>query len=212
MEKKDEILISVCKLFHKYGIKSVTMDDIAKNIGISKKTLYSFFKDKKDLVKQSINSLKTHHKDSNIIDDFKSKNAIEQLIFIYVTGYKLIDEYNYSYEYDLKKYYPKIYIEYFNTRREKIYNGILNNLKKGISEGFFNDDINVEVISLIHTAKIECMSENSILKDSGIDMKEIFKQMFFYHLRGVSTKKGLDFFKNKIKDLDSYYQLHKNEL
>ena len=58
MEKRDEILFNVCRLFHKYGIKSVTMDDIANNIGISKKTLYTYFKDKSDLVKKSIDFIK----------------------------------------------------------------------------------------------------------------------------------------------------------
>ena len=112
-EKQIDILTNVCKMFHKYGIKSVTMDDIARELGISKKTLYTHFKDKNELVKKSVEFIGRNPHHAKLEEEFnKSKNAIEQLIFIYVTGYKLADEYNFSYEYDLKKYYPEIYSQY----------------------------------------------------------------------------------------------------
>ena len=212
MDKQIEILKNVCKMFHKYGIKSVTMDDIARELGISKKTLYTFFKDKNELVKKSVEfaGQNTHH--SNLEKEFKkSKNAIEQLIFIYITGYQLADEFNFSYEYDLKKYYPAIFSQYHKTRREKLYTGVYENLKQGINEGLFNNDFNPEIIALIHTSKIECLMENSILRDSKFDMKDIFKQMFYYHLRAISTPKGIKFFEEKIKDLDSFYKLKINK-
>ena len=208
MEKRDEILMKICKMFHKYGIKSVTMDDIAHKLGISKKTLYENFKDKKDLVKKSVEFINKSSYHSDLEQEFKkNKNAIEQLIFIYVTGYKLADEYNFSYEYDLKKYYPEVFEQYHKTRREKIFSGVISNLNQGINEGFFNNDFNPEIIALIHTSKIECIIQNSLIRDSKYDMKEIFKQMFYYHLRAISTEKGLKFFNEKIKDLESYYQL-----
>ena len=212
MEKQIDILTNVCKMFHKYGIKSVTMDDIARELGISKKTLYTHFKDKNELVKKSVEFIGKNPHHAKLEEEFnKSKNAIEQLIFIYVTGYKLADEYNFSYEYDLKKYYPEIYSQYQKKRRENIYMGVFNNLKQGINEGFFNNDFNPEIIALIHTSKIECIMENSLIRDSEFDMKEIFKQMFFYHLRAISTPKGIKFFEEKIKDLDSYYKLQINK-
>ncbi len=208
MDKKDKILIKVCKMFRKYGIKSVTMDDIAHELSISKKTLYTHFKDKTELVKKSVKFISDSSYHSSMEQEFKQlKNAVEQLIYIYVTGYKLADEYNFSYEYDLKKYYPDIYSEYRKKRRDKIYSGIYNNLKQGISEGYFNNDFNPEIIALIHTSKIECINDNSIIRDSKFDLKEIFKQMFYYHLRAISTSKGINFFNEKIKNLDNYYKL-----
>ena len=103
-DKVQGILIQVSKLYHRYGIKSVTMDDVAHHLGISKKTLYEHFQDKKDLVSQVLNV--EHDTRCRKLDEIQQLNfnAIEELFEIYKSIKKMIHEYNPSMDYDCLLY------------------------------------------------------------------------------------------------------------
>lgn len=196
------ILQKVRCLYMKYGIKSVTMDDIARELGISKKTLYQYVTDKIELVSKVV--------DLEICDkgEFFDKppcsglNAIEQIFEVYKHVQKMLKDYNPATEYDLRKYYPEIYSRVIQVRRDRMYNNILSNLKKGKEDGLYRTDFNDEVIAKLQLSRVESVFDDKILSQDELLSPEVFLEIFVYHMRGIANEKGLKVLEEKIKDLN----------
>jgi len=188
------ILKQVGKLYHRYGIKSVTMDDVAGHLCISKKTLYEYFEDKKDLVTQVLKS--EHELHFNEFDDIRKRNlnAIEELFAIYKQFKRMIQDHNPSMDYDIRKYYPDLYLKIRETRRKTMFNIMLRNMVKGKEEGLYRDNLNTEVISRLQLLRIENLVENDLFSADELNSFEIFHEIFVYHLNGILSNKGRDFF------------------
>ena len=126
-----EILEKVSVLYRKYGIKSITMDDVAKELGISKKTLYQYVNDKTELVEKVVE----HTRQCNFSDmknlEGDRENAIEQLIKVSQRVNALMKDHSPSYEYDLRKYYPDIFNNLMSARRKLMYESMIANIRQG---------------------------------------------------------------------------------
>jgi len=201
--KETEIITQVAKLYNKYGIKSVTMDDVARELGISKKTLYDYFSDKSSLVKAVIDYL-IEEKITFFVSQKKGKeNAVEELLFIFRFYLNTVREFNPSFEFDLKKYYPQIYAEVKERKRRGILENTLANLKRGKKEGFFRQELNEDFIARLYVLRIESLQESDLFTQEEIFSQELFVEMFFYHLYGVLNEKGLDYLKNHLEKFTS---------
>ncbi len=202
MEQKcKEYTEKVFQLYFKYGIKSITMDEVARQLGVSKKTLYQHFKDKADLVEQTMMfTIKKHFQQiSNMLTD--ELNAIEELLAINSYLNSVIEkEHNPAIDFDLQKYYPDIYRKFQDFRRKVTFDTLIRNLKKGKKEGLFRSDLNVEIIASVHMARMESQmnSENEIL--AKYNHKEVFNEIFTYHIRGICSRKGIEFYEQKLKE------------
>ena len=130
-EKKIEIVQKVYELYRQFGIRSVTMDDVVQELGISKKTLYQYFKDKTDLV-LAVMEYDFETKSKEYQECFNDQiNAVEELINYSLIQLKIIVDHKPTLIYDLKKYYPSVFDHFNKLKREQIYNGLLSNLKRG---------------------------------------------------------------------------------
>jgi len=186
--EKQEFLKKVYKLYHQYGIKSVTMDDVAREVGISKKTLYTWVKDKEDLIRQTMQleeeGCRGEGKMMPIENDVQS--ALDELFVIYRIISHYLKEFNPSLEYDLRKYYPAIFEEVVKRRRKRIDEGMRKNLTKGIEEGLYRHDLKIDLIIRMHLLNVE-----SLRNDAGIfDTREyslelIFKETFKFYIRAI---------------------------
>ena len=201
MEEKEIFIIEkVGELFKKYGIKSVSMDDIAQQLSISKKTLYQYFKDKADLVTKVVNSHNCD-KDQKFLDiENSNMNAIDALIEVSKHVIEMLKSINPPILYDLRKYYPELTKELIVNRKEHVHNNIKNNLLKGISEGLYREEINPDVISTIYIKRMDDIMFEDEMQQLNIPQHELFTQLFIYHLRGIVSNKGLKYFENKIKN------------
>jgi TetR/AcrR family transcriptional regulator, cholesterol catabolism regulator len=190
-EELSSILEKVNELYKKYGIKSVTMDDVARELGMSKKTLYQQVKDKNELVEQVIkfDGLKKKEATKNITED-PNINAIEQLFGIYKFVQQLIREHSPTVEYDLKKYYPALYSEMHEKKREGMYENMLNNMKKGKKEKLYRKALNEEIIAHLHVLRVESIL-NADFGEQNFDAFDFFTEVFEYHLHGVANEAGL---------------------
>lgn len=195
------ILGQVSKLYHRYGIKSVTMDDVAHHLSISKKTLYEYFEDKKDLVNQVLSS--EHSNNCLVFDEIQHRklNAMEELFEIYKSVKKMIQEYNPSMDYDIRKYYPDLFIKLREVRRKTMLENTLRNMVKGKKEGLYRKNLNIEVISRIHLFRIENLFDNDLFSAEELNSFVIFHELFIYHLHGIMSNKGRDFF---VKNFDKF--------
>lgn len=144
MNDKSTIIVdNVSKMFLEYGIRGVTMDDIAQRLSISKKTLYTYFEDKKELVKAVVKIINCEiDKDFSSLDKDKF-TAIEELFHFHEVHIRMIQTNNPAFIYDLKKYYPDLFSNFEKFKHEMIYNKFVSNLNRGIMEGLYRKDLDV---------------------------------------------------------------------
>lgn len=196
-----EIVIKVRELYRKYGIRSVSMDDVAKELGISKKTLYQYVKDKNDLVEKALISeieFKRH-----VIDEILEKDvsAIEQLFMISRSMNTFLKETNPATNFDLKKYYPELWKKYHGKKLEGMYETVVQNIKKGKSEGIYRTDINEQIIGKLHVSRLDNAMENEFFTLNEFTSPEFFKELFEYHIRGIANAKGIKILEENIDKL-----------
>ena len=199
--KKQEIISGVARLYNKYGIKSITMDDVARELGISKKTLYAYFSDKSELVSDVVDSMIKEKTDLFALQKKGRENAVEELLFIFKYYLSIIKDFNPSLEFDLKKYYPKVYKRVKERKRLGIIENTLANLKRGKKEGFFRPELNEDFISRLYLLRIESLPESDLFTQEEIFSQKLFMEMFFYHLYGILSEKGLAYLKEHAQEL-----------
>jgi AcrR family transcriptional regulator len=201
-EMKD-ILSNVREWYMKYGIKSITMDDVARDMGISKKTLYKYVTDKDDLVGKFIDYEIEIRQDEICKCFHKEFNAIEELFEISVFMNKLIRTQNPATEHDLKKYYPHHYQKIIKARREGVYKYILLNLKKGQDEGLYRLDMDNMIIAKLYLFRSESIHSNDLFSVEEFTSVKLFVELLTYHIRGIATDKGIAVLERKIKELET---------
>lgn len=200
-DKKREIVEKTRMLYNQYGIRSVTMDDVVKELGISKKTLYQYFEDKSTLVSEVLDC------DKNIrMQEFTTvragiSSAIEEMLQFYSLQQKMIKEHNPSFIYDLKKYYPKIHIDFMEKKRKVIYESVVDNLKRGKKEGLYRIDLDEEIVARLNLMRIEALINTGIFSNDEMMMPHFFKEMFKYHMYGIVNDNGRKILEKNIDKL-----------
>lgn len=196
-DKLKKLLSRVFELYHKFGIKSVTMDDVAKELGISKKTLYQYVKDKSELVEKVmiINTLRHREAMHSIMAE--KNNAIDELLAVNQYLNEMMKEKNPSLDYDLKKYYPEIHSRLRLNSHKHMYGSIRNNLIKGKKEGLYRKDLDEDIISKLHMARLESTYSSGSFTISELSSEKVMKEIFFYHLHGIASEKGLKLLKRR---------------
>ncbi len=135
LEKRDEILESVAKVFMNYGIKSVSMDDLARELGISKKTIYQFFKDKNDLIESVLKQRLSEDKQSCLHIKEEAINAIDSLLKVMTMVAQNTSHIHPSVFYDLQKYHPNAHKMIEDHQKTFVLDMIITNIERGRSEG-----------------------------------------------------------------------------
>jgi TetR/AcrR family transcriptional regulator, cholesterol catabolism regulator len=204
-EELKNIMLKVRVLYMKYGIKSITMDDVARELGISKKTLYQFVTDKDDLVGKFIDNEILERQEEICKCIGIGLNAIEELFEISIFMNRLIREQNPATEYDLRKYYPLHYQKTIKARKEVIYSYILLNLKKGVKEGLYRKDLNMDVIARVYLWRSEDTNLKDLFTTEEFTSIKLFVELLNYHVRGIATEKGILVLEMKIKELETAY-------
>jgi len=187
---EEKIIQASHDLFMRYSIKSITMDDIARHLSISKKTIYQYFKDKNDLVLQVTSN---HLKEEKLeIQSIKSTttNAIETLIEESMWLRRNITDMNPSLLYDLKKYHHQAWELYLESKEMVYIRSLVETLVKGISEGYFRKDIDPEILAVLRVEQIQMSLENLIYPRSRFEFKDVQTQLFNHFLNGLVSEKG----------------------
>lgn len=201
-EELKKILEKVSELYIKYGIKSITMDDVASHLSISKKTLYKYVSDKDDLVGKVIDIQIEVLRSEMECKCNTGLNAIEELLIVSkMINYKMKNM-NPGTVYDLKKYYPEHYTRLLNARREKMHSNIINNIRKGKEEGLYRNDLDENIIAKLQISRIENIIDSDFFSVEEFTSDKFFQEIFVYHIRGIANEKGIDFLENKLASFD----------
>ncbi len=201
MDKKlDSIVSKVAKLYHEYGIKGVTMDDVAHKLAISKKTLYQYFNDKKELVWAVLEYKNANkHIDLSIFNNINS-NALDEIFYYYDIQIEMIKNHKPAFVYDLRKYYPDIYTHFQKIMQKKILESVKGNLIKGKKEGLYREDIDEDVLSRLSLMRIEGLMNSEVFSMEEVVSTNLFSEIFKYNLYGIVSDKGREMISKKLNN------------
>ncbi len=193
---KEKIIEESIVLFMKYGVRSVTMDDVAKHLGISKKTIYLHFKDKEEIILLSTSVyFEKEQRDMEEIEN-GTENAVEHLYNLSVCLRERLRNINSSVLFDLKKYYKSAWDNYKKHKHDVIFNSVFNNLKRGMAEGLFRNDINPEILAYLRMGEIELSFNKEYFPEDKFTLGEIHEQIFEHFTQGILSEKGFKLLEN----------------
>lgn len=197
-EKRLEILERSSAVYMKFGIKSVTMDDLARELGMSKKTIYKYFEDKSDLVR-SIVEMKMELERTMCIGTVQiSENAIDNLIAISKLIVEQVGTMNPSVFFDLKKYHPDAWQFIDDHRTDFVMKMIINNVNQGISEGLFRKSLDAEIIGRLYVSSIDNIFNPDIFPWPQFTIQAVYSEMIRLHIKGLVNEDGLKYLTQKI--------------
>jgi AcrR family transcriptional regulator len=196
---KDKILDTATSLFLELGFKSVTMDDLAEHLGISKKTIYTHYGNKTDLVEQCTLSLFNQISDGISCICEQDKNPIEELYEIKKFALFHLKNEKSSPQYQLKKYYPGIYQTLRSRQYEMMKECMVSNIRRGIADGIYRDNLNADFIARIYFSGVTNIKDDNLFPRDQFPMLELMDNYLEYHLRGIVTPKGRNVLNNIIQ-------------
>ncbi len=186
---KEKIIAKATDMFLKMGFKSVTMDDIACEMCISKKTIYKFFSNKEALIEEG--TAIVNQKINSLMDEviLKNYNAIEENFKIREMFKEMFQSLDHSPAYQLKKHYPEIWNKMMSSKIEDCNEMFGRNINKGIAEGLYREDVNIDVYIKFYYTLIFSINENTQLESEALLLE---KEALEYHTRALATPKGLE--------------------
>lgn len=199
-DMKEKILEKAMDMYLKLGFKSVTMDDIAQDMGISKKTIYQHYANKTDLVTAVAQML--INKISCDIDTIcaEKHNAIKELFEIRRYLKTTLDDEYMAPVHQLNKYYPEVALSLKSNQFDKMHESVKDNLRRGIEEGLYRPEIDTEFISRIYFVGVTGIKEATIFPDDMYTKLQTTKLYLEYHIRAVSTLKGVSLLEEYLKE------------
>ncbi|MFN5794805.1 MAG: TetR/AcrR family transcriptional regulator [Bacteroidota bacterium] len=184
------IIESAEEMFFRYGIKSITMDDIAKQLGMSKKTIYQHFSDKDKLVESLIREHITRNTSKMCHFKASAKNAIEEVLYTMKHLGEMFSKINPTMFYDLFKYHHESWKIYKDFKDKYIASIVEANLARGIQEKLYRSDIHIKVLAKLRIEQVEMGFNQDIFPSDQFSLVEVQIEMLKHFLLGISSIKG----------------------
>jgi len=190
MEAKERILLKAHELFNRYGIRSVSMDDIAAQLGMSKKTLYQYYTDKDELVSAVFTSVMESNRLQCMQDHKQSENALHEIFMAYDMMQQMFANMNPSILYDMQKYHPATYKKYQEYKNGFLYQMLRSNIERGIKEELYRSDIDIDVLTRYRIYSIMLGFDTEVFPNNRTGLLHIEQQLLEIFLYGLATAKG----------------------
>lgn len=169
------------------------MDDIAKELGISKKTIYRFVENKAELVKLTMQNYLDMERQQLEAILKTSKNSVDEMIQMVSYFFNQVREFNPSAINDLEKYYPETWEIYNEYRFDFILGMITKNLESGVQQGLYRNDLNADIIAKVYIASVDVLINQQLFPSKKYVFIDTYKEYLKYHLRGIVSDKGLKY-------------------
>lgn len=190
MSTEEQILKGTEELFFRYGIKGITMDDVAKHLSMSKRTIYEKFPNKEAIVEILLKEhLKKH------LDDCKkyrsaATNAIEEIFMMLAPLKELFTAMNPRLLFELKKFHPKAWAEFKEFKRTTLLESMVANMKRGIKEGLYREDIDIHILAILRIEEVEIAWNQDIYPSGKFDLAKVQISLLEHFLYGITNIKG----------------------
>lgn len=185
-----EILKGASELFMRYGVKSITMDEIARHLSVSKKTIYQHFSDKDHLVITFTNVVLNQQRSDMEALTSSCPNVMEGMMKLSDYMRTHVCNINPGLLFDLKKYFPQAWKIFVEHKREFFKNHLISILKKGIIEGYFRSNINLEILARMRLEQVEMAFNPDIFPPAEFVISDVHIQLFNHFVYGICTLKG----------------------
>ncbi len=196
---KERIQQKAEELFERYGIRSVTMDEIAGQLGISKKTIYQSFSDKDELVDAVFQKRLEENEKQCLFDKKEAENAIHEIFLAWNMIEEMLAAMNPSILYDLEKYHPSVFRKFLQYKNDFLYRVIYDNLERGIKEELYRGDFTIEIIARFRIGTIMMGFNMDVFPKNKFKLVDIEEQIILHFLHGIATPKG-------VKVIQKYYR------
>lgn len=188
--KEIELLERVNDVFVKYGMKKVTMDDMAKHLNVSKKTLYKYVKNRKELVlKSTIFHIQREEQRIHTIQALKLDPIAEHhelAKFVVQTMTNMNPQVHHDLEHHFQDSW-EVLSDYFN---DFVFKSILENLERGQKEGYYHNEFSAEIIARFFASRVDIIFDGEFFPKNKFGFKEVYLQYLMYHLNSITTEKG----------------------
>lgn len=196
MDKKlESIIIGVINLFKQYGLRSISMDEVARSLGISKKTLYQYVVNKEDLIMKCCEYIIETYRPANQ-ESSVNHNAIDVLLEISMAVRTLVDDVSPVVIFDFQKYYPHVLRAVIVKKREMIFADMNRNFERGLKEGLYRAEIDHDLVLRLYIKNLIEIHDPEFIN---APVKKVFNVMFDSHIRSIVNAKGLSYYEKKIK-------------
>ncbi|WP_370086194.1 TetR/AcrR family transcriptional regulator [Ekhidna sp.] len=190
LEAKEKILSSAEELFIQYGIRSVTMDDVARAASMSKKTLYQYFDNKDGLVTEvALNHFKKEAAEFEEISK-QAKDAVHEVLLVSQCLRQHVFRMNPSLLFDMQKYHGRAWDEYLEFKHEIIRGNIERNIERGKKEGYFRQEVDARVMAILRVEVVQLMFNTKAFPRDTFDMQTIGLQILDHFIHGLFTDAG----------------------
>lgn len=191
MEPKERILEKAHELFNRYGLRSVSMDDIAAQVGMSKKTLYQYFTDKDELVDGVFTGVMEENKRHCCAEQKKADNAIHEVFLAFDRVQEMFANMNPSVLFDMEKYHSATFTKFKDFKNTFLYGMIKTNIEKGINEDLYRSDIDIDILARYRIHSIMLAFNPDVFSTSRTQILLIEQQLVEHFLYGLATTKGI---------------------
>jgi AcrR family transcriptional regulator len=177
-------------LFFLYGLKSVSMDDLAKQAGISKKTIYQFVSDKNELIEKVVEELVQCHKQALKKSVKESENAVMELFMQDTLPFSTIASVNIHFFHQLEKFFPAVWNRLLEHKQKIIRQAIIKNLQRGIDEGLYREDLNLQFVADIRLQQISTALNPVDFAQRRVDAGKLMSDFTIFYLHGIVNSNG----------------------
>ncbi len=191
--KERDILLRSGVFFMKNGLKAPTMDDVARALRVSKKTLYKYVKDKRDLITRSVEILLEKDREEVLSIVHKEINAIDKVYLINMKVGMKLKNLQPSVWFDLQQYFPEAAACINKQRDVFIYDIIRSIHKQGVEEGLFRPNLNIEILARLNVILIQAMFDPKQFPHEKYSFSQVHREISNYHLRGIVSPKGKEY-------------------
>ncbi len=204
MEIEERIINEAGTMFSQYGTRSVTMDALAMDMGISKRTIYEHFRDKDTLLLEVVKYFKQRHADEmeQIMND--SENTVEGFFKVLKRNIDNMKRINPAFFHDIKKYHPGVYTDIMEKSDIRDYSLTRNFLGRGMAEEVFDDGYDLEILNITLHELFNLFSPESHLTRQDYNRKELFDNIILPYLRGIATAQGRELIDKYRKHLEQH--------
>ena len=209
MEQQERIVQKAHDMFMRYGIRSISMDEIASQLGISKKTIYHFFTDKDALVEAVIHIELNESEEECYQHREKSENPVHEIFVATDMILEILKVMNPTLLFDLQKYHPSSFKKINDHKNKFLYKLIRENLDKGVAEGYYRPEINTEILTRFRIASIFLTFNPELLPPGKHTAADLVKEITMNFLHGLVTPKGLKLIQKYTQQREK--QLYHNE-
>jgi AcrR family transcriptional regulator len=190
MDVKERILGKAADLFLRYGIRSITMDEIATQLGISKKTIYQFFTDKDDMVSAVIDLEIRKNEEECVQFRQQAENAVHQIFMAQESVEEMLKYTNPLMVYDLEKHHPRAFKRLKEFKYQFLHQVLMDNLQWGMEEGVYRSDLHKDIVVKARIEAAFLVFNPDVFPHSRYKVAEVAFELAILFLHGIATDSG----------------------